>query len=61
MSYEIACIIQRETDNAVLIKDPADDEEHWIPYSQIEMIKRLEGMQAIVRMSDWIAEKKGLL
>ena len=40
MSYSLACVIVRETTDAVLIRDVRDDREHWIPFSQIETITR---------------------
>ncbi len=61
MSYEMACEFKRETDAAVLIHDPASDEDVWIPLSQVEsMHKRKDGSGTIV-MSDWSARTKGLL
>ena len=61
MSYEMACEFKRETDAAVLIYDPASEEDVWIPLSQVEsMHKGKDGTGTIV-MSDWIARTKGLL
>lgn len=64
MSYEIAVTFLRETDSAVLIHDPASDEEIWIPLSQVEEMHRPQGSfpkSGTIIMSDWIARQKGLL
>lgn len=61
MSYSIACHLVKETDNALLIRDPMSDESHWIPFSQIEEIHRDPGGKTgTVVMSEWIARQKGL-
>ena len=65
MSYALACEILRETHAAVLIRDPADGREHWIPFSQVEKITRdaseaLGDQTGVVTMTEWIAEQKGL-
>lgn len=63
MSFELQCEIRHETDNAILIVDTATGEELWIPLSQIEEIHRegkVKGADRVV-MTDWIAQKKGLL
>ena len=61
MSYEIACYIKYETDNAILIEDETLDEPVWIPLSQIDEIHRAKDGLATVVMTDWIARQKGLL
>mgnify|MGYP003617669771 CR=1 FL=1 len=61
MSYEIACRIQHETDDVILIEDETMDEPIWIPLSQVEEIHRTKGGLATVVMTDWIAQRKGLL
>lgn len=64
MSYEIACTFLAETDNAVLIHDPASDEEIWIPLSQVEEMHHPKGdfpKDGTIVMSEWIARQKGLL
>lgn len=62
MSFEMACEFVAETDSAVLIRDPASDEEIWIPLSQVDKIVRdSKGAKTgTITMSDWIASKKGL-
>lgn len=61
MSYSLACHLVRETTAAILIKDPATDEQHWIPLSQIEEIHRdANGHTGTVVMTEWIASQKGL-
>lgn len=56
---EIECEFIRETDAAVLIE--VDDEQMWIPLSQISsMCRPQRGMGKIV-MSQWIANQKGLI
>lgn len=61
MSYEMACEFERETDSAILIHDPATEEDIWIPLSQVESIHRHPDGSGTIIMSDWIARKKGLL
>jgi len=65
MSYSLAYEILRESHAAVLIRDPADGREHWIPFSQVEKIVRdasdaLGAQTGTVTMSEWIAKQKGL-
>lgn len=54
---DIECDIITETDAAILIL--VDDEEFWIPRSQV---KRIECAQYAdtVTMTAWIAEQKGI-
>lgn len=64
MSFEMACIFKASTDNAVLIIDPASEEELWIPLSQVDEMhgRKKDGTgEGTIIMSDWIARKKGLL
>lgn len=65
-TYELSCIKLHETDNAVLVLDPASGEEMWIPLSQVVEMhwrKDPQGDRAVgsVVMTEWIAKKKGLL
>lgn len=61
MTFEIACEFVHETDNAILIKDPMTEEEHWIPLSQVDEIHRDNKTKSgTLVMSDWIAKQKGL-
>lgn len=53
------CIAKHETDAAILVV--TEDEEHWIPFSQIEEIIRYPGNVADIRMTMWIARQKGLI
>lgn len=62
--YEMGCIYTGvATDSAIQVIDPASDEVLWIPFSQIlemhgrEERKRTEGT---IKMTYWIAQKKGL-
>ena len=59
-SFELACEFIRETDNAILIKDPLNNTEHWIPISQ--MISRTVDKNGFgtIEMTAWIARKKGI-
>lgn len=59
----MSCVFKRETDAAVKILDPASGEELWIPLSQVEEMHRGNtGLgPGTIKMTDWIAEKKGLL
>lgn len=67
MSYELACYFATETDNACLIVDPASGEEIWIPISQVDERHGKQDSdgkfigEGTIKMSDWIAKKKGLL
>lgn len=61
MSFELACEFIRETDAAILIKDPATEEEVWLPLSQVDEIHRdKDRKHGSIVMSDWIAQQKGL-
>lgn len=60
-TFELACVKKAETDNAVLIYDPASDEDIWIPLSQIEEMHFDKAGQGTMVMSEWIARKKGLV
>lgn len=55
--YRCKCEIEHETDEAIKIVVD-DDEEYWIPISQVFEIHRHDG---IVVMSKWIAKEKGLI
>lgn len=59
-TYEMACYFVRETESAVLIQDPADFEEHWIPLSQIRSMHKAKNGQGTIVMTRWIARQKGL-
>lgn len=67
MSYELACRFLRETDAACLIVDPGSGEEIWIPLSQVDERHGKQDRdgcftgEGTIIMSDWIAQKKGLL
>ena len=64
MSFEIACTFKRETDSAILVYDHATEEDIWIPLSQVESIhgRREDGTgEGTLVMTDWIAQKKGLI
>lgn len=59
-TFEMSCIFLHETHNAVQIRDPATDEEVWLPLSLVaEMHKNADHTGTIV-MAEWIARKKGL-
>lgn len=56
----IDCTIQKETDAAILID--VEGEDYWIPFSQIESVRRMKDGMAkdSVIMTAWIAKTKGL-
>jgi hypothetical protein len=64
-TYEFSCLKKHETENAVLLIDPATGEEFWIPLSQISEMHfkhREDGYPAgTVVMTEWIAKKRGLV
>jgi hypothetical protein len=60
MSFELTCHIIHETDNAILVLDPASETEIWIPLSQVDEIHRHKD-SAVLKISDWIARQKGLV
>jgi hypothetical protein len=61
MSYEFACEFLRETDKAILVKEPVSEEEIWIPLSQVDEIHRDKGGRTgSLVVTDWIASQKGL-
>ena len=57
--HDQPCIILGETDDAISIQ--VQGVMYWIPLSQVKKIIRRKDGSAIVYMSSWIAEKKGLL
>ena len=61
MSVELVAKAIKSTDKAVLIE--TEGEEFWIPQSQIEDDSEVweEGDEGTLVITDWIAEKKGLL
>lgn len=59
-TFELACIRKHETDNAVLIIDPASGEEIWLPLSQVDEMHFNDKGEGTIIMSQWIAKKKGL-
>lgn len=61
--FEMECEFKRETDAAILIVDPTTEEEHWIPLSQVnKIVRNAEDKRfGTIRMSEWIAQQKGLL
>lgn len=50
----------RETDKAVLLR--IEDEEHWVPFSQIEDNNEnlREGYSGRLYLTRWICEEKGI-
>ena len=62
-TVEVAVIFTGvETENAYQIVDPASDEVLWIPFSQTEERHgALKGGEGTIIISEWIAEKTGLL
>lgn len=60
MSYELACTVKRETDNAILVYDHATEEEIWFPLSQVDSIHRDKNGNGTIVVTDWIAKQKGL-
>lgn len=62
-TFEMICIIVRESGKAILIHGEDNDEEVWIPFSQIvKLVRDGEGSpRARIIMSQWIAQQKGLV
>jgi hypothetical protein len=54
--------VVRRTQSAVLLQDPHDGTETWIPLSCIIEMTEIDGADGIfrIRMARWIAESKGL-
>lgn len=64
MSYVIENVhIKAETEKAILIESEEFDEDTWIPQSQIDDDSEIwkKGQTGNLIISDWIAEKLGLL
>lgn len=57
MSVTVNCIRKRETDNAVLID--VDDEDVWIPLSQVESMHFDGRGDGYIVITNWIAQQKG--
>ena len=49
----------RQTDKAILVEN-IDDEEVWLPLSQVEVIEQCEGMCEVI-VPNWLAESKGVI
>lgn len=62
-TFEMAVIFTgAETSAAYLIRDPATELEHWIPFSQtMERHGQLRGGDGTIIISEWIAKQKGFL
>lgn len=62
--YELAeCEVLNETGSAALIATRANPDGVWIPFSQINKITKrfpADRYTSSVRMTAWIAKKKGL-
>ena len=59
-TVDIACAIQHETDDAILIE--VAHEEFWIPFSQVSKLRRGQnGATDQVTVTEWIATQKGIL
>ena len=52
--------IIHETDEAVLV-EVEGDEEHWLPFSQIQRVHRYPDGSVKLEITDWLARKIGLL
>lgn len=59
-TFEFACERLRETDNAVLVLDPASGEEIWFPLSQVESLHFDKNEVGTLVVTEWIAKKKGI-
>lgn len=61
--YEASLEFLVESEKAILVLDHATGEEFWIPLSQVHSIhgEKVRGNTVTVRMSAWIAKKKGLI
>jgi hypothetical protein len=60
-TFELTCIKKLESNAAVLIYDPASDEEVWIPLSQVDEMHFNPRGEGTIVMTAWIAKKKGLI
>ena len=51
------------SDKAVLVKIEGEDDEVWFPFSQVEDNKEgfEKGYEGPMYVTEWIAEKKGIL
>ena len=58
VTVTVECKRERETDAAVLIV--VDDEQVWIPLSQVESMHFDGRGNGTIVISDWIANQKGL-
>lgn len=58
-TFQATCL--RETENAILVD--IDGSEYWIPKSQVDDASEvwLEGDQGDLVITQWVAEKKGLI
>ena len=61
MAFELTGVLKHETDAALCVFDFATEEEIWLPLSQVDKITRMADNVIEIRMTDWIAKKKGLL
>ena len=62
---EISAILVSRTHAAVLIQD-ADDKQHWLPLSQVEILEEKAvdaGEEPLVKLGvpEWLAIRKGLV
>ena len=65
---EIACVILRHTDKAIMISDDGGENEHWLPKSlcrnlQGEILTRGKyemGRETTIEITEWIAAKEGI-
>jgi hypothetical protein len=56
----ITCACVRETDAAVMI-EVENKGEVWVPFSQVKKIVRRGNGHDEVEMTQWIAQRKGLI
>ena len=60
-TFSVTCQRIRETDNAVLIREPVTGEDLWIPLSQVEEMHFDKNQYGTMVMTEWIAKQKGIL
>ena len=67
MKDRVECVIMEERDQALLLRQDRPNRERveeWVPRSQVTHVSKrpkagVEGVPAVVTMTQWICEKKG--
>lgn len=61
-TFSFACTKRKETENAILVVDPASGEEIWFPFSQVvSMHFHAKTGEGSIEVTEWIAKKKGVM